>query len=86
MTKEDEDFQKKFMEEWEKLQTPQPLNMILPLRILIIIISCILIGLIWICVIPWSLIFGIWLGPLHSYDSIMEPYYWLDMCWKNKKF
>jgi hypothetical protein len=75
-----------FISEWnkmiDKLNTPKKLSIFL--RIPIIVICCILIGLIWILVIPYNLLYGMWFFvPLHSFDFIMQPYYWFDCAVEN---
>lgn len=62
------------------------LNMPWVIRLLIMFVSSILIGLIWVFIIPYSLLFGMWFSyPLHGFDFIMQPYYWFEMAKTNKR-
>lgn len=69
------------------LNRKEELNIPLIFRVLIIVISAILIGIIWLLIIPYYVLgfFLIFNQALHEFDIIMEPYYWIYRCWNNEK-
>jgi hypothetical protein len=64
----------------------QALNIPVVVRWLIILGSCILIALIWLLIIPWSILITLPTGRfMHEFDCVMQPYYWFDMAWNNER-
>jgi len=63
------------------------LNMPFVIRWLIIIMSSLLVVLIWLSMIPFWIVVTLPTGRLmHEFDFIMQPYYWIAICYHNKRF
>jgi hypothetical protein len=79
-------FKPNFMNDIENIETKVKSKLPFIVRWLIILGSCILIILIWLCMIPFWIFVTIPTGRLmHEFDFVTEPYYWVVMCYRNEK-